>query len=575
MIRLFLLAVFILSPFVQAQKPNIIIVMTDDQGYGDLACHGNPWIKTPNLDKFHQQSLRLTNYHVDPTCAPTRSALMTGRYSGRNGVWHTINGRNMLRIREKTKATVHKEKSYNTGIFGKWHLGDSYPFRPQDRGFDQVVIHGAGGIPQTPDYFGNDYFDDTYRVNGKWQKFDGYCTDVWFDQAIKFIDKNKQQPFFAYITPNAPHSPLNCPSEYEAPYKDNPNIPYAAFYGMITNIDDNFARLEAYLKKNNLYENTIVIFTTDNGSAYGIKYDEKSNTSLGFTAGMRGQKGSHYEGGHRVPFFIRWPAGKLSGGKDLDTLAAHVDILPTFIDMLGLKTQTPVLDGSSIKNVFYQKSNTLKKRTLIVENQRVVTPQKWRNCSVMTQQWRLINGRELYEISADGGQQNDIAQQHPEVVARLRQSYEDFWKSTSADHHLNSRIVIGSTKENPLTLSSHDLLSSKTPWNHGHVKQGMKTRGKWMLTVKESAKYKITFCRWPAEVDKEINSDGGIKGKIIAAHSAHLSIQGKSLKRPVHSSAKSISFTVTLTAGDADLVTEFQLADGSFMSAYYCYVEKL
>ncbi|WDE96512.1 arylsulfatase [Lentisphaera profundi] len=573
---LYFLSLVLFSSFISAaDKPNIIIVITDDQGYGDLACHGNPWIKTPHLDEFHSESLRLNNYHVDPTCAPTRSALMTGRYSGRNGVWHTVNGRNMLRTREKTMASVLKENGYATGLFGKWHLGDSYPFRPQDRGFDQVVMHGAGGVHQTPDYFGNDYFDDTYMVNGKWQKFEGYCTDVWFDQAIEFIDKNKHQPFFAYISPNAPHTPLNCPDEYQKPYENNPNIAEPAFYGMVTNIDDNFAKLEKYLKANKLYENTILIFTTDNGSAKGIVFNKKTKKKLGFTASMRGQKGSQYEGGHRVPFFMRWPAGQIGGGRDINTLSAHIDILPTLVDLLELKSQTPKLDGSSLKNLIYNQSNTLDDRTLVVENQRIVTPEKWRRCSVMNQSWRLLDGKQLYNLSSDPEQQKDIAASHPEIVARLRASYEDFWASTSADHHLNSRIMIGSSHENPLILTSHDLLSSKTPWNHRQVEAGMKTRGKWMLTVKDAGEYKITFSRWPSETDKTINSDGGVKGKIIAAKSAHLKIQNNSRILDVNTTDKSISFTVQLEAGDAELISEFQLADGSFMSAYYCYVEKL
>ncbi|EDM29593.1 N-acetylgalactosamine-4-sulfatase precursor [Lentisphaera araneosa HTCC2155] len=568
-----LFIIFITSLSLMADKPNIILIITDDQGYGDLACHGNPWIKTPHLDKFHSESLRLNNYHVDPTCAPTRAALMTGRYSGRNGVWHTVNGRNMLRSREKTMASVLKDNGYTNGIFGKWHLGDSYPFRPQDRGFDQVVIHGAGGIHQTPDYFGNDYFDDTYLVNGKWKKFEGYCTDIWFDQAIDFIKKNKSRPFFAYISPNAPHTPLNCPEEYEAPYRGNPNIAEPAFYGMVTNIDDNFAKLEKFLKAEGLYENTLVIFTTDNGSAKGIVYDKKAKKKLGFTANMRGQKGSQYEGGHRVPFFMRWPAGKIGGNRDINTLSAHIDILPTLIDMISLKSDTPKLDGSSLKDLIYTQQNNLAERTLIVENQRLVTPEKWRRCSVMYKDWRLVDGKELYKLSSDPEQKNDIAKSHPEIVARLRETYEQFWMSTSADHHLNSSIIVGSEKENPLTLTSHDLLSSKTPWNHRQVEQGMKTRGKWMLKVAEAGKYKITFSRWPKELDKPINSDGGVKGKIIHAQSAHLEIQGQKRSTKLSTQDKSISFTIELKQELSELVTEFQLTDGSFMSAYYCYVE--
>ena len=212
-----------------AAKPNVVIVITDDQGYGDLAFTGNPAIKTPNIDKLRSEGTLLNNFHVDPTCAPTRSALMTGRYSDRVGVWHTVQGRNMLRRREKTMADVFSSNGYATGLFGKWHLGDCYPYRPEDRGFQHSVYHQAGGVGQAPDYWGNDYFDDTYVVNGKLQRFEGFCTDVWFDEGMKFIKENKDKPFFAYISTNAPHSPYYSPTEYSDPYEGNPQVSIPEF----------------------------------------------------------------------------------------------------------------------------------------------------------------------------------------------------------------------------------------------------------------------------------------------------------------------------------------------------------
>lgn len=294
----------------------------------------------------------------------------------------------MLRSREITMANILKSNGYATGIFGKWHLGDAYPDRPEDRGFDSVSMHGAGGIEQSPDYWGNDYFGDTYYVDGKWTKFDGYCTDVWFDQAKKFIKKSKAdgKPFFSYISLNAPHGPRRAPKKYQDMYKEN-----ADFFGMITNIDDNFAALRQMLKEENLEENTLLIFTTDNGSAGGTKYN---------TAGMRGGKGSQYDGGHRVPFIMQWPKGKLPKGIDVNQLTAHMDILPTFIDWFGLGAPSIEFDGTSVKDLLYGDQTKLSDRTLIVESQRVVTPEKWRKSSVMTDRWRLINGEELYDINA-------------------------------------------------------------------------------------------------------------------------------------------------------------------------------
>ena len=191
-----------------AQMPNIILVITDDQGFGDFGFSGNQHIKTPHIDKFRNNSILLDNFHVDPTCSPTRAALLTGRYSNRTGVWHTVQGRNLLRKREITLPDILSNNGYKTGIFGKWHLGHNYPYRAQDRGFKHVVIHSAGGVGQAPDYWGNDYFDDTYIKNGIYEKFNGFCTDIWFDEAIKFIKENKNKPFFAYISTNAPHGPF-------------------------------------------------------------------------------------------------------------------------------------------------------------------------------------------------------------------------------------------------------------------------------------------------------------------------------------------------------------------------------
>ena len=324
------------------EKPNVILIITDDQGYGDVSAHGNPLLKTPNLDQLHAASVRLTNYHVDPTCSPTRSALLSGRYSTKTGVWHTICGRSLMAPEELTIAEILSAAGYQTGMFGKWHLGDAYPTRPQDQGFQSVVYHGGGGVGQTPDYFGNDYFDDTYWRQGQVEKFDGYCTDVWFREAQKFIHQHRQDPFFVYLSTNAPHGPFLVDEKYSAPYVEAGDGP-SRFLGMIANIDENVGNLVAYLKEQQLWDNTIFIFTTDNGTAAGDKV---------FSAGMRGKKGSEYDGGHRVPFFIHWPKGGIEGGKDVDQLTAHIDLRPTLTELCDvLAIDGPVADGTSLVSI--------------------------------------------------------------------------------------------------------------------------------------------------------------------------------------------------------------------------------
>ena len=336
-----------------AQRPNVVLVITDDQGYGDLSCHGNPVLKTPHLDKLHADSVRLTDYHVAPTCSPTRAALITGHWTNRTGVWHTIMGRSMLRHNEVTIGRILADGGYHTAMFGKWHLGDNYPYRPEDRGFQEVLRHGGGGVGQTPDYWDNAYFDGSYFHNGKAVPASGFCTDVFFDYAKRFIRKVKDddKPFFVYLCTNAPHGPMHAPEKYAKPYEKQ-GVNVANFLGMIANIDDNVGAMRAFLKKEGLAENTIFIFTTDNGTSSGANIHNN---------GMRGRKGSEYDGGHRVPFFIHWPKGGLTGGRDVDMITSYVDVVPTLIDYCkvpapkGLKFDgvniRPLIEGQAGGNV--------------------------------------------------------------------------------------------------------------------------------------------------------------------------------------------------------------------------------
>jgi len=548
----------------KGNRPNIILVITDDQGYGDLGCHGNTVIQTPNLDRLHSQSIRLTDFHVDPTCSPTRSALMTGHYSTRTGVWHTIMGRSLLGKHEVTMADVFSASGYRTGIFGKWHLGDNYPFRPQDRGFDEVLIHKGGGVGQGPDYWGNDYFDDTYQHNGKWKKFSGYCTDVWFDGALKFIETNKSKPFFCYLTTNAPHGPYNIADEYSKPYREKGVAEsQAKFYGMITNIDENMGRLMRRLKELKLEENTILVFMTDNG------------TSGSYSGGMRGKKGSEYDGGHRVPCFIRWPGGGFEGGRDIDKLTAHIDMLPTLISLCRLKQPSGVkFDGDSLAPLLNGRGGEWPDRTLLVHSQRIEYPEKWRKSAVMTEKWRLVNGKELYDIKADPGQNNNIADKHPKVVEELRQAYEEWWADLSKGFDEYCETIIGSDKENPVRLMSHDWHTPQVPWHQGAVRNGMQANGFWAVEVEREGRYEFALRRWPAEVDKPITSaiEGG---KAISATKARLKIGDVDASKPVSADAHAVTFEVKLKAGKTRLQTWFTDDKEESRGAYYVYVKRL
>jgi len=551
------------------KRPNVILVMTDDQGYGDLSCHGNRLIRTPNLDKLYQQSIRLTNFHVGPTCSPTRAALMTGRYCNRTGVWHTIMGRSLLRADEVTMGDVFARNGYRTAIFGKWHLGDNYPFRPQDRGFEEVLVHGGGGIGQTPDYWGNDYFDDTYWHNGKPEKFSGYCTDVWFTEAMRFISSCRDESFFVYLPTNAPHGPYNVPESYRRLYEGQ-DVPNANFYGMITNIDDNMGRLLQKLRQWKLEENTILIFMTDNGTAAGWR------RGLGFNAGMRGTKGSEYDGGHRVPCFIRWPAGGLLGGRDIERLTAHIDILPTLIDLCGLEGPEGVqFDGTSLRALLRGEEQNWPDRVVVTDSQRIEYPQKWRKSAVMTDRWRLVNGNELYDMQRDPGQKQDVAAKYPEVVSRLRGAYESWWSDVSERFDEYCEIVLGSERENPSRLTCHDWHGGRAvPWNQSHIRNGLQANGFWAVRIARRGEYEVSLRRWPREVDVPIN--GRIEaGKAIRVTSARLKIGSVEMRQPVEQNAREVTFRVKLEAGSAKLQSWFEDDKGNSRGAYFVYVRRI
>ena len=552
----------------QITPPNVIVVITDDQGYGDIAIHGNQMIQTPNMDKLYAQSVRLTDYHVDPTCSPTRSALMSGRYSTRTGVWHTVNGRSLMSTAEYTMAEVFRDNGYKTAMFGKWHLGDNYPCRPQDQGFEHTFIHGGGGVGQGPDYWDNDYFDDTYWRNGVPEKQKGYCTDVWFEDALSFIKRNRNKPFFAYISTNAPHGPYIVDEKYSQPYKDKGvGKGQAEFYGMIENIDENLGRLIAKLDEWKLAHNTILIFTTDNGSAMGHRVIKGAQWT-GFNAGMRDGKGSEYDGGHRVPFYIRYPAGKLGGGRDVQQLSAHIDILPTLAELCSLSDKSAASrDGISIKAALYGDNTTVKDRTILVHSQRIENPEKLRKCAVMTQRWRLVNGKELFDMDADAGQKQNVASEHPDVFNRLTAEYDQWWNSLKPVFSQFVRIGIGSVAQPESLLHSHDwhAAGGTPPWHQNHVRSGAMGNGFWAIDVTHAGTYEIELRRWPKYINKPLDA---VSVAIQVGGREETAVVGK--KQPT-----SITFKLELPQGPTRLQTYMTLPNGKVRGSYFVYIRRV
>ncbi len=577
------------STSTERQKPNIIFIMTDDQGKGDLGCTGNPYIQTPNIDKFYGEAVRLDNYHVSTTSAPTRSSIMTGRHCNRINVFHTIAGRSIVFNDEVLLPQILAQNGYTNAMYGKWHLGDNYPNRPEDRGFHEVVRHGGGGVGQGPDYWMNDYFDDTYYHNSVPQEYEGYCTDVFFSEAMDFIEKNKENPFFCYIALNAPHGPYNVPEEYYNIYKDcmidgKPiNDGLRRFYGMISNVDDNFKRLEDHLKKLKLTDNTILIFTTDNGTSAGRST---------FNAGMTGGKGSTLEGGHRVPFFMRWNDGKLSGGKDINELVAHYDLLPTFVDLLELDyVPAKPLDGQSLKPLLTEENPEWENRVLFMDTQRQQNLIKYKDYVVMDEKWRLRNGTELYNVDEDLAQEHNVIDQYPEVAARLALGYEKWWASLLADRvdERSSYIQVGSPRENPTRISSHDLHIGqyKGVWHQNNVLSANPASGYWKIEFLETAEYAITLCRFPRESGLAINALVDALPKPIELASAapasvkddfemaQMYVAGIYKEEKIDADTKEVTFTCKVPKGKFDFQAELIDSKGVTHPAYYVYIEKL
>jgi len=488
--------------------------MTDDQGYGDLGVTGNNLIRTPNIDAMASRSGSMENFYVSPVCAPTRACLMTGRYNYRTRVVDTWIGRAMMEPEETTIAEILRDAGYETGIFGKWHLGDNYPMRPMDQGFNESIVIRGGGIGQPADPPGGEgkYTDPILMHNGKPKQYKGYCTDVYFDEAISWMSKcvSQSKSFFTYIPTNTPHSPFHdVPEELYEKYKamdlSNLNFPQdkghklpddndpdnrARIYAMIANIDDNMGKLFAKLDELGITENTIVIFLVDNGPN-GRRY----------VAGFKGMKSNVYEGGIRSPFFFQWPA-VVKPGTSSDRIAAHIDVLPTILEACGVpKPKGLKLDGRSILPLLQGKRITWQDRIIYIQSHRGNVPVLYHNFAARNQRWKLLHasgfGRdnfegepkfELYDMAADPLEQNDLAVQRPDIVKAMRKEYEAWFadvSSTRSDNYAPPRIYIGTTHENPLVLTRQDWRHVKgRPW-------AADSNGYWEIYAARRGNYNI------------------------------------------------------------------------------------
>lgn len=573
------------SAVMAANRPNVILIIADDQGYGDLAAHGNPVLRTPHMDRLYEESVRFTDFHVAPMCSPTRGQLMTGMDAMRNGCTAVCQGRSMMRSDLPTMADYFSDAGYATGHFGKWHLGDSYPHRPQDRGFQETLHHRAWGITSLADYWGNTYFDPMLSHNGTDKKYPGYCTDIFFGEAMKWIEEQsaRDQPFFCYLPTNTPHRPNVCDEEYSKPYQGKLGgkaLP-AKFYGMIANLDENLGDLEDFLEEKGLREDTLLIYLSDNGT----QSQEAANV---FNAGMRAIKTSVYEGGHRVPLFVRWPAGGLRHGRSIDELTQVQDLLPTVIDLCGLENAAKSrLDGVSLSGLLTGESDALPDRKLVVQYR--VSGKPWDPAVVMWGKWRMLQRKdsgknggatrtELYHVGHDPGQTENVASAHPRVVEAMAEHYEQ-WHAEASDLFQRRRwITVGSDQSNPVMLYAQDWVGDYCDNPRGLYASA--SSGYWNVNVDRAGLYEVQLRRWPEESNKPLTEgwdgaeDTGRSARPIAA--AKLGVAGRETSVETDGADTHAAFRVRLPSGETRLTTSFLDASGSDLgSAIYVKVRRL
>ncbi len=598
-----LLMSFLASGLALAAPPNAIVVLTDDQGYGELSAHGNPILKTPCLDRLRAQSVRLADFHVAPMCTPTRGQLISGLDALRNGAMNVSSGRTLLRRGIPTMADVFASSGYRTGLFGKWHLGDSHPFRPQDRGFHESLWFPSSHIGSVPDAWENDYFDDTYIRNGQREACQGYTTDVFFREAIAWMraETAAGRRFFCYLATAAPHWPHFVPDRYraavrtalEAAGRQLPAMPagqkeeLTSYLAMIANIDENIGRLDAFLADAGLRENTILVFLTDNGSTFGPRY---------YNAGMKGGKVTLWEGGHRVPCFIRWPAGSLRTPSDVAGLTQVQDLLPTLVDLCGLKPQAGAcFDGISLADVLRGRAEPPPERMLVINYSRMPhgilrpTPNnpavpRREGAAVLWKRWRLLEGRELYDLDADPLQQVNVIAAHPDVASRMRRHLDAWWNGVKDRANDFEAVSIGHEAENPVLLTACEW-SDVFVDQQIQVRRGDRKNGFWHVEVAAAGNYAFELSRWPAESGLELADaisetrvvDGTFPaGPAFPVASARIRVGTVEEDRAATSDSQSVRFVLSLPAGRTTLQTWLLDAEGEeICGAYYVCVTRL
>jgi len=510
--------------------PNVLLIMTDDQGYGDIHTHGNKQLDTPTLDGMREEGARFEHFYVSPVCAPTRASLLTGRYSLRTGVYGVTPGYlTTMRLEEVTMAEALQESGYDTALIGKWHLGNYYPYHPLCQGFDEFYGLLGGG-------YGN-HFNPMLEHNLEKVETEGFITDILTDRAICFIEEHRAGPFFLYLAYNAPHMPYMAPDRYFEKYKacgfDDKT---SAIYGMVENIDDNLGRLFLRMDELGISDNTIVLFLTDNGPAVRR-----------FNTGMRGLKGTPDEGGTRVPLFIRWP-GHIAPGTVVHELSDHIDILPTVLDLCGINAPPMSLDGKSLVPLLEGRPAPWPDRTLFStlmwkpESQSVYI----RSGSVRTPRWRYVftpSHQGLFDMQTDPGQKHNILTQEPDVTDELHRKFMIWYEDVTAKDIHRPPIEVGHREAPVVKLSASDAFlhgnittETEVRWDHRYIRNwtNVEDYAWWEIDVVRGGRYevRISYLCSPDEAGSRIAVEVGnarIEGTVV-----YQPIAGSSAFSPLH-----------------------------------------
>lgn len=460
-------------------SPNIVLMMTDDLGYGDIGGHGNPYLNTSHIESIGEEGIEMTHFFSYPNCSASRASLLTGRYPYRTGVTAVTQVDHFMNTSEITIAEVLSANGYKTGIFGKWHVGDNAPMRPSDQGFQETLVHRGGGIGQAAGPPGNTYFDPVLEYNNESIKYKGYCDDIFTDAAINFISDNKDEPFFVYLATNLPHLPLQVPDKRAEPYrKQGLHEDNALVYGMIDNIDYNVGRVLDKLKELDIEENTIVIFLSDNGPRH--RRTKNDSYPGRYVANLRGTKTSVYDNGTRVPFYVKWPK-QLPKGKKMNTMGAIIDVFPTLLKACGISNSNGVeIDGENLIPLWKEKPIDLSDRTFFMQMHYGPTPFKYMHFSARQQKYKLVSPHdfphgivhqptdhvlknvlknlELYDMENDPSERINLADKHPEIVDKLLEEYENWFDEVTEERDAKGiqRIHLGSKRQLNTTLTRFD-----------------------------------------------------------------------------------------------------------------------